>query len=103
MLDNETWVLVPQSENCFVISDRWVFKVKYRQNEHIIKYKACWLVHGYKQLEGVDYNKTWAGVVKPSLFQSLFAIAAERGLYIEQIDIVTAFFYGFLDKYIFVN
>ena len=43
----------------------------------------------------MDYNKTWAGVVKPSSFRLLFAIAAERGLYMEQIDVVTAFFMVF--------
>ena len=61
------------------------------------------MVHGYKQQEDVNYNKIWAGVIKPSSFRSLFAIAAKQGLYMEQIDVVTAFFYGFLDKDIFVN
>ena len=61
------------------------------------------MVHGYKQQEGLDYNKTWAGVVKPSLFWSLFAIAAERDLHMEQIDIRMAFLYAFLDRDIFVN
>lgn len=41
--------------------------------------------------------------MKPSLFRSLFGIAVEYGLYMEQMDIVTAFFYGFLDEDIFVN
>ena len=103
LLDNETWVLVPRPESRFVISGRWVFRIKYGLDGRIIKYKARWVVHGYKQQEGVDYNKTWAGVVKPSSFRSLFAIAAERGLHMEQMDVVTAFLYGFLDEDIFVN
>lgn len=51
----------------------------------------------------MDYNKTSAGVVKPSSFWSLFGIAAEGSLYIEQMDVVTAFLYGFLDEDIFLN
>ena len=74
-----------------------MFRIKYRLDGQITKYKARWVVHGYKQQEGVDYNKTWAGVVKPSSFHSLFAIAAERGLHMEQMDVVTAFIYGFLN------
>lgn len=58
--------------------DHWVFKIKYSLNEHIIKYKAHWVVYRYKQQKGVDYNKTWARVVKPSSFQLLFGIAIER-------------------------
>ena len=58
LLYNETRVLVPCPESCFVISGRWVFKIKYKLDRRIIKYKARWVVHGYKQQEGVDYNKT---------------------------------------------
>ena len=83
LLDNETWVLVPQPKSRFVISSCWVFRIKYELDGRIIKYKARWVVHRYKQQEGVDYNKTWAGVVKPSSFWSLFATAVERGLHME--------------------
>ena len=103
LLHNETWVLVLRPESRFVISGHWVFKIKYGLDGHIIKYKARWVVYGYKQQEGVDYNKTWAGVVKPSSFRLLFAIVAEQGLHIEQMDVVTAFFYSFLNEDIFVN
>ena len=103
LLHNETWVLVPRPESRFVISGRWVFRIKFGVDGRIIKYKTRWVVHGYKQQEGVDYNKTWAGVVKPSSFRSLFEIAAKRSLYMEQMDVVTAFLYGFLDEDIFVN
>lgn len=61
------------------------------------------MVHRYKQLEDVDYNKTWAEIVKPSLFWLFFTIPAKQELYIEQIDVITIFFYSFLDKNIFVN
>ena len=103
LVENETWVLVPRPEGRFVISGRWVFKIKYGLDGRIIKYKARWVVYGYKQQERVDYNKTGAWVVKPSSFQSLFWIAAECGLYIEKMDVVTAFLYGSLDEDIFVN
>lgn len=51
----------------------------------------------------MDYNKTWVDVIKSFLFQSHFEIAAKYSLYIEQIDIITVFFYNFLDENIFVN
>lgn len=60
-----------------------MFKIKYKLDGHIIQYKTCWVVHRYKQQEDVDCNKTWAKIVKLSLFQSLFAIIAKHGLYIK--------------------
>ncbi len=41
--------------------------------------------------------------MKSSLFRSFFKIAEERSLYMEQIDVVMAFLYGFLDENIFIN
>ncbi len=75
-----------------------MFQIKYGLDGRIIKYKTRWVVHRYKKHEGVDYNKTWAGVVKPSSFRSLFRIAEERGLYLEQMDVVTAFLYSFFNE-----
>ena len=95
LLDNKTWVLVSRSESYFVISSRWVFRIKFGLDGYIIKHKARWVIYEYKQQEGVDYNKTWAEIVKPFLFWSLFEIAAKNSLYVEQIDIVTALFMVF--------
>lgn len=81
-----------------MINDYQVFKIKYRLDSCIIKYKVCWVVHIYKQQKSVKYNKTWARVVKPSLFWSFFAIIVKQRLYIEQIDILMAFFYNFTKK-----
>ncbi len=61
------------------------------------------MVYKYKQQESMDHNKTLAEVLKLALFWSLLGIAEERGVYKEQIDIVTAFLYGFLDEVVFVN
>ncbi|KMQ86393.1 gag-pol polyprotein [Lasius niger] len=37
---NETWVLVPQTKDKHVITNRWVFKKKYKVNGEVDKYKA---------------------------------------------------------------
>ncbi len=37
LVENETWVLIPCPEGSFVISGRWVFKIKYGLDGRIIK------------------------------------------------------------------
>lgn len=103
LIENETWELTKLPSDRKVITGRWVFKIKHGVDGKILRYKARWVVHGYKQLEGIDFSSTWAGVVKPASFRMLFAISAERGLGIEQLDIVTAFLYGFLDEAIYIK
>ncbi len=69
----------------------------------ILSYKARCVAHGFKQEEGIDFVKTFAAVVKPISYKCLFGVSFKRGYKIRQIDVVTAFLYGFLDEVIFVE
>jgi hypothetical protein len=102
-IENGTWVLTKLPQGRHKITGRWVFKIKYGLDGSILKYKARWVVHGYKQVAGIDFTSTWAGVVKPASFRALFALAGARSLYIYQMDVVTAFLYGLLDEAIYVS
>jgi len=74
-----------------------VFKVKKGKDGKVLRYKARWVVKGYLQQYGVNYNQTFAAVVKPIAFRALFAIATYHDLKIEQMDIKTAFLYRLID------
>ncbi|GFF60834.1 hypothetical protein IFM51744_10503 [Aspergillus udagawae] len=60
-------------------------------------------MRGFTQEEGIDYDKTFASVVKPMSYRALFAIAAVLDLEIEQMDVKTAFLYGYIDHKIYVQ
>jgi hypothetical protein len=60
-------------------------------------------VRGFTQEEGIDYDETFASVVKPMSYKALFAIGAALGLEIEQMDVKTAFLYGDIDHEIYVE
>lgn len=57
----------------------------------------------YLQQFGVDFDQTFAVVIKPMAFQVLFAIAAFYNLEIDQMDIKTTFFYGNIDQLFYVE
>ncbi len=77
LIENETWELITSSnDRSKSLTDRWVFKIKYELDENILKYKACWVVHEYKQQYEIDYNETWSEVVKSATFRMMFDIAA---------------------------
>lgn len=61
------------------------------------------MVKGFKQEEDFDYHKTFATVVKPMSYNTLFAIASALDLEIEQLDIRAAFLYWAIDEEIFVE
>ena len=103
LLDNITWTLVNPPPNRRVLQGKWVYKLKRGPNGEILRYKARWVVRGFEQEEGVDYNETFASVVKPMSYKMIFAIAAALDLEIEQMDVKTAFLYGAIDEEIYVE
>ena len=79
------------------LASKQVFKVKKGKDSKVLHYKARWVVKGYLQQYGVDYDQTFTAVVKPIAFRALFAITAYYNLKIKQIDIKTAFLYGLIN------
>lgn len=63
-IENGTWVLTKLPHGRSKIIDRWVFKITYDPDDSILKYKARWMVHDYKQIAGIDFTSIWVGVFK---------------------------------------
>ena len=103
LIENGTWELVSRPNEANIITGKWCFKLKKDRFGHILKYKARWVAHGYKQEEGLDYVETFAAVVKPMSYKCLFAVGVKRSYRIRHMDVVTAFLYGFLDEVIYVE
>ena len=106
LMENNTWDTVPietMKLGHIALSGKWVYKLKKDVNGNITRFKARWVVKGYLQQYGVDFDQTFASVVKPMAFRLIFALAAYHDLDIEQLDIVTAFLNGFIDQLIYVH
>jgi hypothetical protein len=103
LVSNNTWTLVDPPPNRKVLKGKWVFKYKRGPLGEVIRHKARWVAKGYEQQPGIDYDETFASVVKPMSYKALFAIAAALDLEIEQMDVKTAFLYGNVQEDIFVE
>lgn len=100
---NKTWELVDPPKDRRILNGKWVFKLKRGPHGEVARYKSRWVVRGFTQEQGIDYDETFASVVKPMSYKALFAIAAALDLEIEQIDVKTAFLYGYIDHEIYVE
>ena len=80
-----------------------MYKVKRDVEGKVSRFKARWVIKGYLQQFGVDFDQTYASVVKPMAFRTLFALAAFFDLDIDQMDVKTAFLYGLIDQLIYME
>lgn len=81
-----------------VIPGKWDFKIKENPDGTIARYKARWVAKGYVQVQGRDYDKKYAPVVRSDTSRILLSVAATRGWRIRQYDIKTAFLNSQMDR-----
>ena len=101
LLENQTWTLVKKEEipeTHKPIDGKWFLKIK-----HDGRYKARWVIRGFKQEFGVDYTEIFAPVARMSSYRTLFALAAINHLTVFHLDVKTAFLYGDLDEEIYMT
>ena len=104
---NENAVLGPTLEKLppgrKSVSSKWVFAIKRDEKGIIVRYKARLVARGFTQRQGIDYDRTFAPVMKQSLLRSVLAEANHADWDVEQIDIKTAFLYGEIDEEIYLK
>jgi hypothetical protein len=101
LLENQTWSLTNLPDSKRVINSKWIFKTKYCGPDK--RYKARLVIKGCSQKPGVDYDETFAPVVRYSSIRYLLSQAAKHDLDIEQMDAVTAFLQGDLNEEIYMT
>lgn len=101
--DNATWKIVELPKDRKPLTSRWVFKQKVGADGQVYKHKARLVARGFQQVEGLDYEETFAAVVKADSFRVLFALAAVLGWHIHQMDVKTAFLNGNLEEEVYMK
>jgi hypothetical protein len=101
LVDNGTWRLVPRPPRANVISGKWVFKHKYRGDGTLARHKSRWVVRGFSQRYGIDYDETFSPVVKPATIRVVLSIATSRSWPIHQLDVKNAFLHSHLTETVY--
>lgn len=86
--------LVDPPPDANVSGGMWVFSKKRDEFNHVVRFKARWVVCGNHQIKGVDFTDTHASVGMTDSLRLLFAIAATLKMKVCQFDVVTAFLNG---------
>ena len=101
--ENDTWELVQRPEGCRPIQSKWIFKTKRDSSGKIVRHKARLVARGFTQRYGIDYEETYSPVVRYTSVRMLAAYAAQHGMRIHQMDVVTAFLQGDVDAELYME
>ena len=69
----------------------------------MIRNKAHLMAQGYSQMEGVDYDQTFAPVACMESIRILLALACHLKFKFYQMDVKTTFLNGFLKENVYVT
>ena len=76
---NSAWEIVPRPEGKSVVGSRWIYKVKQAANGSLEKYKERFVSRGFSQIEGIEYEETFAPVARYSSIRTILALSAQMG------------------------
>ena len=96
IMKNDVWEIVPRSEAKLVVTSRWLYKLKHAADGSVEKYKARFVAWRFSQVEGIDYDETFASVARYTSTRALISIAVEMGWKIHHMDVKTAFLNGII-------
>lgn len=99
---NKTWELVELPEGK-VVGLKWIYKMKYKPDGSIQKYKARLVARGYMQREGTDFEETFTPVARFDTIKAVLAIAARYKWEVYQFDVKSAFLNGYLAEDVYVE
>jgi len=103
MKKHSVWVVESLPAGRKALPTYWVLRYKFDSSGAITRYKARLVARGDRQVAGIDYDETYAPVVKWATIRTVLAFAAAQDMNIHQLDIVTAFLGAPLDAVIYLR
>jgi len=73
---------------------KWVFKIKYNEDDNIQKHKARIVTKGYSQQPEVDFTKTFTPIVRMGSITLVLVLSAQLQFQVFQLDVKTTFLNG---------
>jgi hypothetical protein len=100
---NETWELVPRSKNKNVIDTKWVFRNKLNEYGQVTRNKARFICKGYAQIEGNEFEETFAPIARMEAIWFLLAYAFSKNVKVYQMDVKSNFLNGELEEEVYIE
>ena len=85
-----------------IIDTKWIYRSKQDENGLVVRNKARLVAQGYTQVEGIDFDETFAPVARLEAIRILLAYANHHDIILYQMDVKRAFLNGKLEEEVYV-
>ncbi|GJZ13375.1 retrovirus-related pol polyprotein from transposon TNT 1-94 [Tanacetum coccineum] len=99
----QVWELVARPYCVMIIALKWIYKVKLDEYGNVLKNKARLVAKGYRQEEGIDFEESFAPVVRIEAIRIFIANAASKNMTIYQMDVMTTLLNDNLKEEVYVS
>jgi hypothetical protein len=103
LIANNTWDLVPRPVGSNVITGKWIFNHKFNSDCSLERYKARWVLRGFTQPPGVDYDETFSPVVKSATVRTVLSLVVSRSWPVHQFYVKNVFLHGTLSETVYCS
>ena len=95
--------MVPRPKDTHVIGTKWIFKNKIDEDGEVVQNKSRLVAQGYTQVEGIDFDASFAPVARLESIRILLSIIRIMNFKLYQMDVKSAFLNRFLNEEVFVE
>jgi hypothetical protein len=100
---NNTWEMVHTLEGKNIIGSKWIFKNKLNEKGQVVRNKAILVCKGYAQIEGLDFDETFAPIARLEAIIIVLAYACHKMFKVYQMDVKSTFLNGDLNEEVYME
>lgn len=100
---SDTWEIVELPKGKKHVGCEWVYKTKYNVDGSIERHKARLVAKGFTQRYDIDYEETFAPIVRQETIRLILSLVAHKGWQVNHMVVKSAFLNGYLDEEVYVQ
>ena len=101
--NNQTWELVPRTKGMNVTGTKWILKNRFNEHGHVTRKKARLVCKGYAQVEGINFEETFAPVARLEAIIMFLTFSCYKSFKLYQMDVKYAFLNGKLEEEVYIE
>jgi hypothetical protein len=102
-MKNDVQDIVLRPEGKSVVTSKWIYKIKHAADGSVEKYKARFVAKGFSQVEGIDYEETFAPVSRYTSIRTIISLVASMSWRLHQMDVKTTFLNGDIEEEVYIE